>query len=135
MSHPFPPKTYLTVLAVVSALLILKARRAPKKLLLLRNLRDAAAHVDAGDVTGQLFDSEYDIIIVGGGDFPLSLFVLAPSPTPKSLQEPRAVFSPLVSPRNPVCECCCLNLGKGMRVVRLIGCPRAADVGSSLPRH
>ena len=114
MSHPFPPKTYLTLLAVVSALLILKARRAPKKPLLLKDLK-AAASVD---ITGQPFDSEYDIIIVGGGEFPLSLFVSAPPLTTTTRQAPRAVFSPLVFPRNPVCECCCSNLGKGMRVAR-----------------
>ena len=79
MSRPLPPKTYLTLLALASALLILKARRAPKKPLLLKDLKDAAAHVDAGDVTGQPFDSEYDIIIVGGGEFPFVSIRLGPS--------------------------------------------------------
>jgi hypothetical protein len=35
------------------------------------------------------------------------------------LQEPRAAFSPLVSPRNPAYGCCWSNLGKG-----IVGCPR-----------
>ena len=67
MSPPFPQKSHLVLLALVSALLVLKAaKRAPKKPLL-KDLKDAASHV-----TGQqLFDSEYDIIIVGGGKFSL----------------------------------------------------------------
>jgi len=73
MSTPFPPRTYLTLLALVSALLVLKARRAPKKPLLLKNLKLAA---DAD----QPFDSEYDIIIVGGGEFPFVSIRLGPSP-------------------------------------------------------
>ena len=72
MSPPFLQNTHLAVLAVVSALLVLKAtKRAPKKPLLLNDLKDVASQVDASGVSGQqLFGSEYDIIIVGGGEFP-----------------------------------------------------------------
>ena len=75
MSRPLPNRSYLTLLAVVSALLILKlrARRTPKKPLLLKDLKN----VDAGDVAGPLFDSEYDIIIAGGGEPPLFRCALA----------------------------------------------------------
>lgn len=70
MSSPFPQNTHVALLAVVSALLILKAtKRAPEKPLL-KNLRDVVSQVSADGVTGrQLFESEYDMIIVGGGEF------------------------------------------------------------------
>ena len=65
MSRPFPPNTHLVLLAAVSALLILKAaKRASKKPSLLTDLKDASFRVVAGQ---QAFDSEYDIIIIGGG--------------------------------------------------------------------
>ena len=108
MSPPFHPRTQLALLAVVSALIILRvAKRAPKKPLLLTDLKDAASKLTAG---GVLADPEYDIIIVGGGEFPLSLSVSVPY----SLQGPRAVFLPLVSPRSPVYGCCWSSLGKGI---------------------
>lgn len=63
-------KSHLALVALVSALLIFKAaRRAPKKTPLLKDLRDVTSKFDAGDVTSQ----QYDIIIVGGGEFPSSL--------------------------------------------------------------
>jgi len=77
----FPQKTHLALLAVASALLILKAvKRAPKKPILLTDLKDVPSKVDADGFTGQqLFDPEYDIIIVGGGEFPLLSIYLGPS--------------------------------------------------------
>lgn len=69
MASTLTQNPYL-VPALVSALLILAAaRRAAKKPSLLTDIRN----VDTGDVTSrQLFGSEYDIIIVGGGEFPPS---------------------------------------------------------------
>jgi hypothetical protein len=66
MSFPFPQNTHLAVIALVSALLILKVtKRAPERPLL-KNLKDASAE----GVTGQLLpEPEYDIVIVGGGEF------------------------------------------------------------------
>jgi len=80
MSPPFLQNTHLALLAVVSALLVLKAtRRAPKKPRLLNDLKDVASQVDASGVSGQqLFGSEYDIIIVGGGEFPIVPSALVP---------------------------------------------------------
>lgn len=80
MSPPFLQNTHLALLAVVSALLVLRAtKRTPKKPLLLNDLKDVASQVDASGVSGQqLFGSEYDIIIVGGGEFPFVSLRLGP---------------------------------------------------------
>jgi len=114
MSLPVSQKSQLALLAVVSALLIIKAtNRAPKKPILLKDLRDVASeNIDPDGVTSQHpFDSQYDIIIVGGGEF---LCPCLCPPADNSLsQEPRAVSSPLGSPRNPVFGCCWSNLVKG----------------------
>jgi hypothetical protein len=70
MSLPLPRNSHLALIAVVSALLILKAtKRAPKKPLHFNDLRDLASRVDTthGVVGQELFESEYDIIIIGGG--------------------------------------------------------------------
>ena len=56
--------THLALLAVVSALLVLGAAKRAKKPPLLTNLKDPATHAGAGGVTA---DSEFDIVIVGGG--------------------------------------------------------------------
>ena len=83
-----PPNTHLALTAVVSALLIFRAtKRAPKKHLpLLNDLKAIASQVDANDVTGEhLFGSEYDIVIVGGGEFAFVPFV---SGSPKRLISP-----------------------------------------------
>ena len=65
----FPQTSYLALLALVPALLILKsAKRIPKEPRLLKDLKNVA---DADHVVvHQLFGSEYDIIIAGGGGFP-----------------------------------------------------------------
>ena len=107
-------KSQLTLLTIVSALLIIRAaRRTPKKIPLLKDLRDVASEkLDADDVTSQqLFDSQYDIIIVGGGEFPCPY--LGPSADNNLSQELRAVSSPLASPRSPVFGYCWSNLVKG----------------------
>ena len=82
MSPTFPQNTHFALIAVVSVLLIFKAtKRAPKKPLLLNDLRDLASQVDTNGVTGErLFEFEYDIIIVGGGEF---AFVFARPKTTK----------------------------------------------------
>lgn len=79
MSSPFSKNSHVAFLAVVSALLILKvAKRAPDKPLL-KDLNDVVSQVGAGDVTGkQLFEPEYDIIIVGGGEPPFVSLRLGP---------------------------------------------------------
>ena len=71
MSPTFPQNTHFALIAVVSAFLLFKAtKRAPKKPLLLNDLRDLASRVGTDDVPGQqLFEPEYDVIIVGGGEF------------------------------------------------------------------
>jgi choline dehydrogenase len=56
--------THLALLAVVSALLVLGAAKRAKKPPLLTDLKDSATHAGAGGVTA---DSEFDIVIVGGG--------------------------------------------------------------------
>ena len=56
--------THLALLAVVSALLVLGAAKRAKKPPLLTDLKDPATHAGAGGVTA---DSEFDIVIVGGG--------------------------------------------------------------------
>lgn len=79
MSSRFPQNSHVAVLAVVSALLILKlVKRAPEKSLL-KNLKDVVAQVGVDSVTGQQsFESEYDIIIVGGGEFAFPPVCLCP---------------------------------------------------------
>jgi hypothetical protein len=74
MSLHLPRNSHLALIAVVSALLILKAtKRAPKKPLHFNDFRDLASRVDTHGVAGQeLFESEYDIIIIGGGGVSLS---------------------------------------------------------------
>ena len=70
----------LALVALISAFLIFKATKlATGKPRLLKDLKDVASHADGR----QLFDTEYDIIIVGGGE---SLFVspLVPQPTATS---------------------------------------------------
>ena len=70
-SYTMPPaeKAHIALVAVVSALLIFKATKlVTKKPPLLKDLKDVASYADGR----QLSDSEYDIIIVGGGE---SLFV------------------------------------------------------------
>ena len=77
---PFPQKSFLALLALAPTLLILKcAKRTPKEPRLLKDLRNVADtdHV----IVQQLFGSEYDIIIVGGGGFPF-VSILIPQPTP-----------------------------------------------------
>lgn len=65
---PPPPKgARLALHALVSPLLFFKAPKL-KKPRLLKDLKDVTSHADGQ----QLFDSEYDIIIIGGGE---SLFV------------------------------------------------------------
>jgi hypothetical protein len=69
MSPPLPQNTHLALLAVVSTLLILKATKSAPEKHLLKDLKDFASQVGADGVAGQqLFESEYDIIIVGGGE-------------------------------------------------------------------
>ena len=110
-SPPFPQKSFLALLALVPAFLIPKsAKRTPKERRLLKDLKDVT---DADRVVvQQLFDSEFDIIIVGGGRSPF-VSILGTSADTDLPQEPRAVFSPPVSPRNPVFGCYWSNLVKG----------------------
>lgn len=76
----FPQKTHLVLLAAVSAFLVLRAAKRAHKKPLLTSFEDAASKVDADGFTGQgLFDTEYDIIIVGGGEFPFLSIYLGPS--------------------------------------------------------
>ena len=80
MSSPFPQNTQgVALLAVVSALLILRvAKRAPEKPLL-KDLKDVVSQVGADSVAGQHpFESEYDIIIVGGGELAFVFLRLGP---------------------------------------------------------
>lgn len=73
MSPSLHPNTQLALLAVVSALIVLKvAKRAPKKPLLLTDLKDAASQ-------GTLSDLDYDIIIVGGGESLVATIRASPS--------------------------------------------------------
>lgn len=102
MSPSVPQNSHLALLAVVSALLILKAvKRAPEKPSLLKDIRSATSQVDAGE---PLFDSEYDIIIVGGGE--LTFISGNPRPLNAPLQEPQAVCSLLAFPRIPTFRSC-----------------------------
>ena len=82
ISPPLPQKSLLALLALVPALLILKAaKRTPKEPRLLKDLKDVA---DADHVVVQrLFDSEFDIIIVGGGRSPF-VSILVPQLIPTS---------------------------------------------------
>ena len=66
--------SHLVLVALVSALLIFKV--ATKKPRLLKDLKDVTSHAHGR----QLFDSEYDIIIVGGGES-LSVSTLVPQST------------------------------------------------------
>ena len=59
MSRPFPLRTRLGLSLILKA-----TKRAPQKPPFLTDLKDAAPQVDA--------DYEYDIIIVGGGEFPVT---------------------------------------------------------------
>ena len=70
MSFPFPQNTHLAVLALASALLILKVTKRAPETPLLKNLGDVGSQVGADSIIGQpLPEPEYDIIIVGGGEF------------------------------------------------------------------
>lgn len=79
MSSPFPQNTHVALVVVVSALLILKATKCAPEKPLLKNLKDIVSQVGADSVTGQQpFGSEYDIIIVGGGEFGFASVCLGP---------------------------------------------------------
>ena len=78
MSFPLPRNTHVAVLALVSALLILKvAKRAPEAPLL-KTLGDVGSQAGADSLAAgqQLPEPEYDIIIVGGGEFAFVFFPL-----------------------------------------------------------
>lgn len=75
-----PENSHLVLAAAVSALLVFGAAKFTlQKPPLLKDLKGVASDADAR----QLFDPEYDIIIVGGGES-LSVSTLASQPTATS---------------------------------------------------